>query len=70
MVEIKAKYFLLEPKCGAWRQNGGRLGDFTEAGRPVFAGPGGNSANPEVRRSFLRGSWLPPTTNQGHSRAI
>ena len=22
-----------------------------------FAGPGGNSANPEARRSFLRGSW-------------
>jgi len=37
-VEIKAKYFLLEPKCGAWRQNGGRLGDVTEAGRPVLQG--------------------------------
>ena len=22
-----------------------------------FVGPGGNSANPEARRSFLRGSW-------------
>ena len=22
-----------------------------------FAGPGGNSANPEARRSFLRGTW-------------
>jgi len=37
-VEIKAKYFLLEPKCGAWRQNGGRLGDVAEAGRPVLRG--------------------------------
>ena len=37
-MEIKAKYFLLEPKCGAWRQNGGRLGDVTEAGRPVLRG--------------------------------
>ena len=37
-VEIKAKYFLLEPKCGAWRQNGGRLGDVTEAGRPFLRG--------------------------------
>ena len=27
-----------------------RLGDG-------FAGPGGNSANLEARRSFLRGSW-------------
>ena len=27
-----------------------RLGD-------QFCGPGGNSANPEARRSFLRGSW-------------
>ena len=26
------------PKCGAWRQNGGRLGDVTEAGRPVLRG--------------------------------
>jgi len=31
-------FFLLEPKCGAWRQNGGRLGDVTEAGRPVLLG--------------------------------
>ena len=23
---------------GAWRQNGGRLGDVTEAGRPVLRG--------------------------------
>ena len=37
-MEIKAKYFLLEPKCGAWRQNGGRLGDATKAGRPVLRG--------------------------------
>jgi len=37
-VELKAKYFLLEPKCGAWRQNGGRLGDVKEAGKPVFHG--------------------------------
>ena len=37
-MEIKAQYFLLEPKCGAWRQNGGRLGDVTEAGRPVLRG--------------------------------
>jgi len=28
----------LEPKCGAWRQNGGRLGDVMEAGRPVLRG--------------------------------
>ena len=33
LVDIKAKYFFLKPKCGAWRQNGGRLGDVTEAGR-------------------------------------
>ena len=37
-MKIKAKYFLLEPKCGAWRQNGGRLGDVTEAGTPVLRG--------------------------------
>ena len=37
-MEIKAKYFLLEPKCGAWRQNGGRLGDVIEAGGPVLRG--------------------------------
>ena len=37
-MEIKAKYFLLEPKCGVLRQNGGRLGDLTEAGRPVLQG--------------------------------
>ena len=37
-MKIKAKYFLLEPKCGAWRQNGGRLGDVTEAWRPVLRG--------------------------------
>ena len=34
----KSQTFLLEPKCGAWRQNGGRLGDVTEAGRPVLRG--------------------------------
>ena len=28
----------MEPKCGAWRQNGGRPGDVTEAGRPVLRG--------------------------------
>ena len=28
----------MEPKCGAWRQNGGRLGGVTEAGRPVLRG--------------------------------
>jgi len=28
----------MEPKCGAWRQNGGSLGDVTEAGRPVLRG--------------------------------
>ena len=39
MVEIKAmNIFLLEPKYGAWRQDGGRLGDVTEAGRPVLQG--------------------------------
>ena len=38
LVEIKAKYFLLKPKCGVWRQNSGRLGDVTEAGRPVLRG--------------------------------
>ena len=37
-MEIKAKYFLLEPKRGAWRQNGGRFGDVTEAERPVLRG--------------------------------
>ncbi len=38
LVEIKVKYFLLEPKCGAWRQNGGRLGDVTEARRSFLRG--------------------------------
>ena len=28
----------MESKCGGGRQNGGRLGDVTEAGRPVFLG--------------------------------
>ena len=28
----------METKCGAWRQNGGKLGDVTEAGRPVLRG--------------------------------
>ena len=37
-MEIKAKYSLLEPKCGAWRQNGGRPYDVTGAGRPVLRG--------------------------------
>ena len=31
-----------------------------------FAGPGGNSANPEVRRSFLRGSWHLCTPSLNH----
>ena len=35
-----------------------RLGD-------QFCGPGGNSANPEVRRSFLRGSWRLCTPSLG-----
>jgi len=26
------------PKCGAWRQNGGGLGDVTEAERPILQG--------------------------------
>jgi hypothetical protein len=47
-----------------WSQNAGR-GDRMAGGlvtslrlaETCFAGPGGNSANPEVRRSFLRGSW-------------
>ena len=36
--KYKPNIFLLELKCGAWRQNGGRLGDVTEAGRPVLRG--------------------------------
>ena len=28
----------MEPKCGTWRHNGGRLGDITEAGRLVLRG--------------------------------
>ena len=34
----KSQIFLLEPKCGAWIQNGGRLGNVTEAGRQVLRG--------------------------------
>jgi len=49
-VEIKAKYSLLEAKCMAWRQNGGRLGDVTEAQRPVLQGLEVNTANPKARR--------------------
>ena len=33
----------------AWLRHGGW--------ETSFAGPGGNSANPEARKSFLRGSW-------------
>ena len=36
-----------------WRETWGRHWDWETS----FAGPRGNSANPEVRRSFLRGSW-------------
>ena len=36
-----------------WREAWGRHG----GGGTSFAGPGGNSANPEARSSFLRGSW-------------
>ena len=38
LVEIKAKYGFIGEKCRAWRQNGGRLGDVTETGRPVLGG--------------------------------
>ena len=31
-----------------------------------FAGPGGHSANLEVRRSFLRGSWRLSTPSHVH----
>ena len=43
LVEIKAKYFFIGAKMRG-----------VETG---FAGPGVNSANPEDRRSFLRGLW-------------
>ena len=36
-----------------------------------FAGPGGNFANPEVRRSILRGSWrFSPQTNQCEEHSV
>ena len=46
-------FFLLEPKCGA---RGDKMAEAKRHG-DSFAGPGGNSANLEARRSFLRGSW-------------
>ena len=36
--QTKNKNNKRRPKCGAWRQNGGRLGDVMEAGRPVLRG--------------------------------
>ena len=57
-------FFLLEPKSGVCRQNGGRLGDVTEAGRPVLRGL-------EVILQILRlgghfcASAPPPSLNKG-----
>ena len=53
-------------------QNAGRGDRMTEARRcserqgDCFAGPGGNSANLEARRSFLRGSWRLSTPSLTH----
>ena len=48
-----------------WREAWGRHGGWETS----FAGPGGNSANPEARSSFLRGSWRlctpPPSLEWG-----
>ena len=53
LVEIKAKYFLLETTMRGyeteWREAWWRHWGWETS----FAGPGGNSANLEARRSFL-----------------
>ena len=57
LVEKKAKYFFIRAKMWGvkieWREAWWRHGGWETS----LAGPGGNSANPEARRSFLRGSW-------------
>ena len=57
LLEIQAKYFFIGAKMlcveTEWRKAWWRHGGWETS----FAGPGGNSANPEARRSFLRESW-------------
>ena len=56
-MDVKAKYYLLETKNAG---RGDRMEGALVTSRRLgdgFAGPGGNSANLEARRAFLRGSW-------------